>query len=66
MYDSNDIDLNPITLNAEIPSVSVDMLPIEVELSAQGYSTLGNTVLDRGFFNVSLEMVKITRSEVLQ
>ena len=66
LYDSNDIDLNPITLNAEIPSVSVDMLPIEVELSAQGYSTLGNTVLDRGFFNVSLEMVKITRSEVLQ
>jgi hypothetical protein len=64
MYDSNDINLDPATLSLEIPTVKADMKPVSAELVAQGYSTLGNTTIDRGFFNVSLELTKITRSEV--
>jgi hypothetical protein len=64
MYDSNDIDLDPAVLSGYIPSLSADMRPVTAELIAQGFSTLGNTTTERGFFNVSLELTKITRSEV--
>lgn len=60
MMDVNHIDINPITLGNA--NVSIDMLPVSVSLYVDGYSTLGNANIARQFNNISIEMIKITKS----